>query len=77
MIKRKKVDVLSAWLITVIALFSVFACVGMPLWLSKIMMLTSVTSGRCVVVLGVANIAVLVRAAAIIDGELLGSSHYW
>lgn len=63
-------DVLSAWLITVIALFSIFACVGMPLWLSKIMMLTSVTSGRCVVVLGVANIAVLVRAAAIIDGEL-------
>lgn len=70
MIKRKKVDVLSAWLITIIALFSIFACVGMPLWLSKIMMLTSVTSGRCVVVLGVANIAVLVRAAAIIDGEL-------
>lgn len=43
---------------------------GVPLWLSKILMLTSVTSGRCVVVLGVANIAILVRAVAITEGGL-------
>ena len=70
MIKRKKVDILSVCLIAVIALFSIFACVGVPLWLSKILMLTSVTSGRCVVVLGVANIAILVRAVAITEGGL-------
>lgn len=70
MVKRKKADILSVCLIAVIALFSIFACVGVPLWLSKILMLTSVTSGRCVVVLGVANIAILVRAVAITEGGL-------
>lgn len=70
MVKRKKVDILSVCLIAVIALFSIFACVGVPLWLSKMLMLTSVTSGRCVVVLGVANIAILVRAVAITEGGL-------
>ncbi|TPF77999.1 MULTISPECIES: hypothetical protein [unclassified Bifidobacterium] len=64
MIRNKKVDVLNTCVIGLVAFFTLFACVGFPLGLSKILFLTPVTSSRTIVVFGVANIILLIRAAS-------------
>ncbi|MBT1175648.1 hypothetical protein JS530_09090 [Bifidobacterium sp. LC6] len=69
MVKSKKIDVLNTGLITLIVFFMTFACVGFPLWLSKVLMLTPVTSSRTTVVLGVANIILLVRSVSLRNWE--------
>ena len=67
MIRQKRADVLNACLIGIIMFFTLFACVGFPLWLSRLLFLTPVTASRIVVVFGIANIILLVRSASQID----------
>lgn len=64
MYKNKKIDMLNSCLIGIVVFFMLFASVGFPLWLSKLLFLTPVTSSRIIAVVGVANIILLVRSAA-------------
>ncbi|KAB7790337.1 DUF7657 domain-containing protein [Bifidobacterium leontopitheci] len=64
MVKRKKIDVFSVALIAVVTMLGCFACIGFPLWLSKIMLLTPVTPNRIMVAFAICNILLLMRAAA-------------
>lgn len=62
MVKRKTVDVVSVALIAVVTMLGCFACIGFPLWLSKFMLLTPVTSTRVAVAFAIGNILLLVHA---------------
>ena len=63
MIKRKKANFLDCYLIAFLVFMSVFAVVGFPAWLSKLTFMSSVTSSRTTVAIGVCNIILLIRCA--------------
>lgn len=63
MIKRKKANFLDCYLIAFLVFMSVFAIVGFPAWLSKLTFMSSVTSSRTTVAIGVCNIILLIRCA--------------
>lgn len=63
MIKRKKASFLDCYLIAFLVFMSVFAVVGFPAWLSKLTFMSSVTSSRTTVAIGVCNIILLIRCA--------------
>lgn len=64
MIKSRKADFLDCYIIAIVIFLSIFAIIGFPTWLSKLTFMSSVTSSRTTVAIGVCNILLLVRGAA-------------
>ena len=60
-VERKR-DWLSVLLMAVVAFFSLFVLVGFPEQLSRLLFLTSVTSKRAYMIIGLSNVLLLVRA---------------
>lgn len=61
-VKKRSCDVLDALLVCILALDVIYSCVGLPLWLAKILILTPVSGGRMVVGMAVINIILLVKS---------------
>lgn len=59
--KKRCCDLVDGLLIGVLALDVIYSCVGLPLWLAKILILTPVSGGRMVVGIALANIILLVK----------------
>ena len=63
MVKRRKANFFDCYLIALVLFLSTFAVIGFPTWLSKLTFMSSVTSGRTTVAIGVCNIILLMRCA--------------
>lgn len=63
MVKRRKANFLDCYLIVFLVFMSVFAIVGFPAWLSKLTFMSSVTSSRTTIAIGICNIILLIRCA--------------
>ena len=62
-VRRRRPDAVGVTMGVVVTVLVVFGCVGMPLWLSRVLLLTSVPPMRVTAAIGVANVIMLINAA--------------